>query len=67
MESDEAYNLFLSCLIVVAAILFVYRLATAIGLYLRFDHPWATMLATQIVVALLVAIGLAWQYVATYP
>jgi hypothetical protein len=33
-----------------------YRLGRAYRDYLKFDHPWATIIATQIIVALIAAI-----------
>jgi hypothetical protein len=39
-----------------------YRLAVAYGRYLRFDHPWATAVASQSVVLLAVATALAAVY-----
>jgi hypothetical protein len=37
-----------------AATVAVYRLEAAYRLYLRFDHPWATVLASQIIMAMLI-------------
>jgi hypothetical protein len=49
------------CFLVVP-VLVTYRLAVAYGRYLRFDHPWATAVASQSVVLLAVATALAGVY-----
>lgn len=46
---------FLYAALAVALILSAYRLATAYRLYLRFDHPLATVLVSQLIVLLLMA------------
>ena len=38
----------------VALLFFMYRFAMALRLYLRFDHPVSTMLATQAIAVLAV-------------
>jgi hypothetical protein len=40
------------------ALLTFYRLARAYRLYLKFDHPWATAAASQIILLLLTAVVL---------
>ena len=42
---------------------FIYRLAIALRKYLRFDHAIATVLATQVIVALAVLIVVTWSLV----
>ena len=50
-----------------AAVTFFYRLGLALRLYLRFDRPWATVFAAQIIVALTTVLILLWVFVASYP
>jgi hypothetical protein len=50
-----------ACIIIVPTmhLLMTYRLAVAYRLYLRFQHPTATVLATQLIVLLLILIAMA--------
>lgn len=44
------------------ALVAAYRLGVAYRRYLRFDHPWATVVAAQVVVLLFVTTALTWLY-----
>jgi hypothetical protein len=56
------YFVTLFAVAILAALTFFYRLVIAIRLYLRFDHAWATALATQVIAALVATIILLLQY-----
>jgi hypothetical protein len=49
------------CTLLAFAVVMTYRLGCAFRLYLRFDHPWATVVASQVIVLLVfLNVLLAW-------
>ena len=52
----ETYGIAAACASAAALLVFVYRLIVALKTYVRFDHPVATILASQLIVLLLMAL-----------
>ena len=54
----EAYGIAASCAFAAALLAFIYRMIVALKKYVHFDHPIATVLATQLIVFLSILIVL---------